>query len=159
MTNYKILELLQQDIQASWSIPQDGSYYFNGKAAQKYANLCLMAADPAVVGDDQTLKTECIRKLQDIYTHYLENTWTHPLIYDEVYRGISSKAFNYNDPWRDFGNTAFNDHHYHYGYWITASAILKHLDHTWSRMNELNQMVNLMVRDAANPSNLDQWFP
>jgi endo-1,3(4)-beta-glucanase len=94
------------------------------------------------------------------HLYYLENTWTHPLIYDEVYRGISSsEAFKYNDPWRDFGNTAFNDHHYHYGYWITASAILKYLDPSWSRMNELNRMVNLMVRDAANPSTLDKWFP
>jgi endo-1,3(4)-beta-glucanase len=68
MMKYRILELLQQDIRASWSIPQGGSYYFNGKAAQKYASLCLMASDPAVVGNDQTLKTECIRKLQGIYT-------------------------------------------------------------------------------------------
>jgi len=160
MTKYKILELLKQDINAPWNIPQDGSYYFNGKAAQKYASLCLMAADSAVVGTDQTLKAECVRKLQGIYTHYLENTWTHPLIYDEVYRGVSSSiGFKYNDPWRDFGNTAYNDHHYHYGYWITASAILKYIDPTWSRMNELNQMVNLMIRDTANPSTQDQWFP
>ena len=160
MLKYNIYELLKEDIRASWSIPQDGSYYFNGKAAQKYASLCLMAADSAIVGTDQSLKTECVRKLQGIYTNYIENTWTHPLIYDEVYRGLSSsEAFKYNDPWRDFGNTAFNDHHYHYGYWITASAILKFLDPTWSRMNELDKMVNLMVRDAANPSTLDQWFP
>jgi endo-1,3(4)-beta-glucanase len=155
------LDLLTQDIRATWNIKQDGSYYFNGKAAQKYASLCLMASDVSIVGqDNEALKTECVQKLQSIYTHYLENTWTFPLIYDEVYRGLSSsEGFKLQDPWKDFGNSAFNDHHYHYGYWITASAMLKFLDPQWSRMQELDDMVHLMIRDTANPSRQDQWFP
>jgi endo-1,3(4)-beta-glucanase len=161
VTNYKMLELLKEEIRAAWNLQQDGSYYFNGKAAQKYASLCLMASDRAIVGNDnQALKNECVGKLQAIYTHYLENSWTYPLVYDEVYRGLSSsEGFKWNDPWRDFGNSAFNDHHYHYGYWITASAMLKYLDPSWSRMQELDDMVNLMIRDTANPSTQDRWFP
>ncbi|RLN74088.1 hypothetical protein BBJ28_00027141, partial [Nothophytophthora sp. Chile5] len=47
----RILDYLRTDItSADWSIPIGGSYYFNGKTAQKYASLCLMANDPVIVG-------------------------------------------------------------------------------------------------------------
>ncbi|EGZ26849.1 hypothetical protein PHYSODRAFT_461422, partial [Phytophthora sojae] len=38
---YKIKENLVKDIGSKWKIAVGGSYYFNGKAAQKYASLCL----------------------------------------------------------------------------------------------------------------------
>ena len=41
-----------------------GSTNFNGKAYQKYASLCLIAADTAVVGDDKTL----LRRFSQVYT-------------------------------------------------------------------------------------------
>ena len=158
--HYKILDQLKQDIRRTWNIPRKGSYYFNGKLAQKYATLCLLAANPVLVGDDTSLKAECVSKLQGIYNHYLDNTWTYPLVYDEVYRGIvSSEAFVEDDPWRDFGNSVYNDHHFHYGYWIAAGAMLRHLDPSWSRMPDLERMVELMLRDTANPSEDDKWFP
>lgn len=160
LQEYNVLELLQEDIEAPWDLPKRGSYYFTGKNAQKYASLCLMAADESLVGNDVALKQVCIKKLQDLYHHFLENSWEYPLVYDEVYRGVcSSEAFVRNDQWSDFGNSAYNDHHFHWGYWITASAILKHLDPTWTRMAELDEMINLLIRDVANPTTEDPWFP
>ena len=57
----------------------------------------------------------------------------------------------------DFGNSAYNDHHFHYGYHILAGAILGHLDPAWLEANK--EYVNALVRDVANPSAEDKYFP
>jgi len=57
----------------------------------------------------------------------------------------------------DFGNTYYNDHHFHYGYFIYAAAVIGHLDPSWIPQNKA--WVNMLVRDIANPSTQDRYFP
>lgn len=57
----------------------------------------------------------------------------------------------------DFGNTYYNDHHFHYGYFIYTAAIIGYLDPTWLAENK--PYVNTLVRDIANPSTEDNYFP
>lgn len=57
----------------------------------------------------------------------------------------------------DFGNTYYNDHHFHYGYHILAAATIGQLDPDWAKANR--DYVNLLVRDVANPSEDDKFFP
>ncbi|KAF1322353.1 putative endo-1,3-beta-glucanase, partial [Globisporangium splendens] len=156
----QIKKALETDIASDWLLAKDGSYYFNGKAYQKYASLCLMADDESIMGSDKTLKTTCLTKLKALIEPFLANGWAAPLAYETTYRGIiSSLVFQTNDVNVDFGNGVYNDHHYHYGYWVTASAMLKKLDPTWSRMAELEDMVWTLLRDVANPSSEDKYFP
>ncbi|KAL4157563.1 hypothetical protein PRNP1_006580 [Phytophthora ramorum] len=159
--SYKIKKTLIADIESEWSIPLGQSYYFNGKAAQKYASMCLMAGDASIVGeDDTTLLPHCIKKLESMLTPFLNNTWTNALNYDTIYRGVvSSQGFTLHDANVDFGNTMYNDHHYHYGYWVVTVAIINKLDPTWSKLPELNRMAGFLVRDVANPSDADPYFP
>ncbi|DAZ99973.1 TPA: hypothetical protein N0F65_008780 [Lagenidium giganteum] len=156
-----ILEHLRNDITTGeWAIPVGGSYYFNGKAAQKYASLCLMASDSAIVGSDMSLLQTCLSKLRKVMAPYVTNGWTNKLQYDRVYGGVvSSEGFKKNDLNADFGNTMYNDHHFHYGYWIYASAIINRLDPTWSELSKLNAMTNLLVQDVANYDRSEQSFP
>lgn len=56
-----------------------------------------------------------------------------------------------------FGNTQYNDHHFHYGYHILAAAAIAHLDPSWLSANK--DYVNALVRDVANPSTQDTYFP
>lgn len=104
----------------------------------------------------QSLQDTCVNKLRKLFKETLLSNYqqhAHPLVYDSIYGGIiSSEAFHTGDAWSDFGNGMYNDHHYHYGsyemyqmylmtpflntlrylgYWITAAAILKHLDPSW----------------------------
>ncbi|KAF4322724.1 hypothetical protein BBO99_00003001 [Phytophthora kernoviae] len=156
----RIKATLVSDIASKWSIQIDGSYYFNGKAAQKYASLCLMAADTFVTGHDSTeLLERCLTKLKKILAPFLTNSWTYSLKYDTVYCGIlSSQGFVFRDVNADFGNTMYNDHHYHYGYWIVTAAIVNKLEPTWSGLAQLNRMTRFLVRDVANPSSNDPYF-
>ncbi|KAL4151994.1 hypothetical protein PRNP1_008929 [Phytophthora ramorum] len=154
-----LLATLQSDIDSDWSL-DTGSWYYNGKAYQKYASLCLMAADSSVVGDDTTLLSSCLSKLETLIEPFVSNTLSVPLVYETTYKGIvTSQVFTNNDVNVEFGNGVYNDHHYHYGYWITASAILKKLDPTWSGMAQLETMVWTLLRDVANPSSEDTHFP
>jgi len=61
------------------------------------------------------------------------------------------------DPGLNFGNGYYNDHHFHYGYHIYAAAVAAKLDNDWGRANF--QHVLLYVRDIANPSPQDKYFP
>ncbi|KAF1788469.1 Endo-1,3(4)-beta-glucanase [Phytophthora cactorum] len=155
----RIVDHLREDINAGWSIPLDGSYYFNGKAAQKYASLCLIANDPAIVGGDKSLLNSCLNKLRGVMAPFVANTWANKLQYDQIYGGVvSSQGFKTKDLNADFGNTMYNDHHFHYGYWVHTAAIINRLDPSWSDLPKLNTMVNLLVRDVANFDPDDKFF-
>ncbi|KAL8008276.1 putative endo-1,3(4)-beta-glucanase, glycosyl hydrolase family 81 [Plasmopara halstedii] len=155
-----MLRTLQRDIMGNWTGFDVDTWYFNGKSIQKYASLCLMASDPAVVGTDKLLLSFCLKKLEKLFEPILNNTLSPPLMYDTLYRGlISSSIFRTNSIYQEFGNGIYNDHHYHYGYFVVAAAMFKHLDPKWSRMPELEAMIWTMMRDVVNPSKEDKYFP
>ena len=51
----------------------------------------------------------------------------------------------------------YNDHHFHYGYHIYAAAIVAQFDREWGR--KYFEHVMLYIRDIANPSVDDKYFP
>lgn len=51
-----------------------------------------------------------------------------------------------------------SDHHYHYGYFIHTAAIIRHLDPNWTSP-AINSFVHGLLRDVANPSSSDPYFP
>lgn len=70
---------------------------------------------------------------------------------------MSSASYVTGSDSADFGNTYYNDHHFHYGYHILAAATIAHLDPSWLKDNK--DYVNTLVRDVANPSSKDKYFP
>ncbi|ETK90025.1 hypothetical protein F441_06249 [Phytophthora nicotianae CJ01A1] len=151
---------LRADIQSIWTVATDGSYYFTGKMVQQYASLCLMANDLVIVGTDVSLLRRCVTKLESAITPFLDNSWKYKLKYDAVMGGVvSTEGFVTGDMNADFGNTIYNDHHYHYGYWVHMASVINYLHPTWTRIGELNNMTRLLLRDVANPSREDPYFP
>jgi endo-1,3(4)-beta-glucanase len=61
------------------------------------------------------------------------------------------------DQGQNFGAGFYNDHHYHFGYHIYAAAVLSRYDRVWAR--RYYDHVMLLVRDIANPSTSDPYFP
>ena len=155
-----MLRTLQDDIYANWTLATN-SWYFNGKALQKYASLCLMAADSLVVGPDTNgLLAYCIEKLETLVEPLLNNTLSPPLVYETLYGGVvSGLIFDTGQLYMDFGSGIYNDHHYHFGYYVTPAAIIRHLDPTWSRMSELEDLIWMLLRDVTNPSLEDPIYP
>ena len=75
--------------------------------------------------------------------------------------------FWYDDAWgtlngapMSFGaDDDLNDHHFHYGYWVKAAAELARVDPDWGRDDAYGGLVDLLVRDYANPDRDDDRFP
>lgn len=70
---------------------------------------------------------------------------------------MSSATYVTGNSGADFGNTYYNDHHFHYGYFVYAAACIGHIDPSWIPRNKA--YVDTLVRDYANPSSKDAYFP
>lgn len=152
--------MLQSEINADWPLALGAGYYTNGKFILKYANLCLIAKDTSVVGTNSAILTQCLSKLESVLDPFLTNSWTYPLQYDRIYGGIiSSSSITLSNLDADYGNSVYNDHHFQYGYWLHAAAIVNYLDPTWSKLSVLNSMANFLARDYANFATDDAYFP
>lgn len=135
------------------------SNYFAGKILDKYAYILYVVSD--ILGDEKLTKST-LEIMKTAFNYYRTNKQFYPLMYDTKFGGITSTAYDVsNDPNADFGSSYYNDHHYHYGYFIHAAALIGYVDlkygGTWAKSQQ--PWVNALVRDVANPSPSDPYFP
>ncbi|KAK9424160.1 putative Family 81 glycosyl hydrolase [Seiridium unicorne] len=149
------------------------SMYFGGKALAKFAHICYTVND--LLGNKNLAQTG-LNNLKSAFSRYALNRQQFPLYYESertivlesglsltgkagAWGGIvSSATYQTGNNGADFGNTYYNDHHFHYGYFILAAAIIGYLDPTWLTKTNIDY-VNTLVRDIANPSSQDKYFP
>ncbi|CAK7264863.1 endo-1,3-beta glucanase [Sporothrix epigloea] len=143
---------LSQDMEAQCDLE---SAYFAGKALAKFALTLLCAAD---LLDDRKAAADGLARLKTSFARFAEGRQKHPWVYEATWGGVvSSAAYTSGDPMADFGNSYYNDHHFHYGYFVLAGAIIAHLDRAWLPAHA--PFVDLLVRDYANASSRDVQFP
>lgn len=146
---------LRQDFISQTSL---NSMYYSGKGLAKFAGIIYTMQTMA---GNSNLAAAGLDKLKDAFNVFVNNTQPEPLVYDTVWRGVVSGA-SYRSPTRDlgldFGNTAYNDHHFHYGYFVYTAAVIAHLDPSWLNEGTNKQWVNTLVRDYASPVT-DDYFP
>ena len=131
------------------------SMYFSGKALSKFATLVYTVHD---LCNEPDLARLGLGQLKIAFAKFATNQQKFPLVYDTAWKGVvSSGTYVTGDASQDFGNTYYNDHHFHYGYFIHAASIIAYLDPQWLQLNK--EWVNMLVRDAANPSTSDPYFP
>jgi len=144
---------LSQDMNAQTN--QDSMYY-GGKALAKFASLCYVAND--LLNDPNTAQAG-LNNLKTAFNRFATNQQIFPLYYESAWGGIvSSATYTTGNNGADFGNTFYNDHHFHYGYFVLAAAIIGYLDPSWLTKTNVDY-VNTLVRDIANPSTTDKYFP
>lgn len=97
-------------------------------------------------------------KLKPALDVFISNKQLNPLAYDTVWKGVVSTAGFRDGPGADFGNTWYNDHHFHYGYHVYTAAVIGHLDPGWLQDRRNVAWVNMLVRDFASPV-CDFHFP
>lgn len=135
----------------SLSAPGAGDPYFFGKQIARLGRLALIADQLG-----QTTKAATIRTNMKTYINpWLNHSNGNELQYDETWGGICSEA-GLADGGADFGNGTYNDHHFHYGYFVFAAACIAKEDPTW--LATYQSKVNDLLRDYANPSTSDPYF-
>ncbi|KAL3956453.1 hypothetical protein ACCO45_009299 [Purpureocillium lilacinum] len=131
------------------------SMYFSGKALAKFATILYVINN--LIGDKALAQTG-LGQLKAAFATFAANKQKFPLTHETAWGGVvSSASYVTGDAGVDFGNTYYNDHHFHYGYHILAAATIGQLDPEWAKANA--DYVNTLVRDVANPSAKDGFFP
>jgi endoglucanase Acf2 len=126
--------------------------YWQGKALHPLA-MAILITDQ--VGDTAR-RDAYIGKLRAALTDWLSYTPGEPML---------GTYFHYVQPWgslvaykSEFGlNTGLTDHHFTYGYFAFAAAVLGSYDKDF--VNDYGPMVELLIRDYASPSRSDPLFP
>ena len=98
--------------------PYPADTYFGGKALQRDASLYVLARDLGLTAEADALRQKVTAQLR---------TWAEPdgcstreafcFVYDTANRGVVGKTAS-------FGSDEFNDHHFHYGYFLYTGAIM-----------------------------------
>lgn len=141
-----------QDVSAQTNL---NSMYYSGKGLSKFATLAYTMHE---LTDQKDLASALLVKLKAAFNVFAQNQQQFPLLYDTDWKGlVSSASYVTGDSGMDFGNSYYNDHHFHNGYFIHAAAIIGYLDPSWIPANK--DFVNALVRDTSNPSSKDQYFP
>ncbi len=127
----QLIASLKSDVAKTTITPTDS--YFAGKALARAANLLDIA--------EQLGQTDQITKLKTILNDaFAARLGSKYFYYDTTIKGIAAQT-------KAFGSEDFNDHHFHYGYFIYAAAIMGKYDADFLKNNQ-NQ-INLLVADIA----------
>lgn len=154
-----LAEVANSELQVSISESISGlNTYYLGKVIDKYSYILLTVSE--IIQDEASTKST-LENIKSAFEILLQNAQTYPLIYDTKFNGlVSSGDWGSTSTQYDFGNTYYNDHHFHYGYIIHAAAVIGYVDSklngTWATDNK--DWVNSLVRDVANPSEKDEYF-
>ncbi|MFM9918262.1 glycosyl hydrolase [Lacisediminihabitans sp. H27-G8] len=137
-----------QDVAQTAALPADT--YFGGKALYRLANL-LMLADQ--LGDTSAAKTVSAKLSEAL------GEWTDPtrcksnaercFVYDPKTKGIIGLPAS-------FGSDQFNDHNFHYGYFLYAASVA--VSHDPALRTKISPVMNLLAADLASSGD-SKYFP
>ncbi|KAF2755899.1 endo-1,3-beta-glucanase Engl1 [Pseudovirgaria hyperparasitica] len=132
------------------------SMYYSGKGLAKFASIIIAVND---IAKNTQLAASGLVQLKKVFDVFVQNKQPFPLVYDTRWKGlVSSGSYATGDNGVDFGNSLYNDHHFHYGYFIYTAAVIGYLDPLWLTQGTNKAWVNSLLRDYANPSADDQVY-
>ncbi|KAI1260716.1 glycoside hydrolase family 81 protein [Xylariaceae sp. FL1019] len=137
--------------------PVPGDFYYWGWCARCHISI---GADRYLLHRDNVgrsdLVTPVINYLKASFEHWFESSSTTKPAYETTWGGIVSQA-GAKDVNVDFGNGYYNDHHFHYGYFLHIAAVIAKYDSSW--LSQHKTTINTFARDIINPSSQDPYFP
>lgn len=147
-----IIAGLEYEIANLPAVAAPGDFYWFGGHVGMVSRLALIAE---VMGRNDLADT-VVTYLKAMYAFWFNPASTTKPAYETAWGGIINNA-GYNNVNVDYGNGYYNDHHFHYGYFLAAAATIAKFDASW--MNTYRTQVNYFLRDIVNPSTEDPYFP
>ncbi|MFI1313978.1 glycosyl hydrolase [Streptomyces albidoflavus] len=123
--------------------------YWTGKALGKLAQLVPLADQ---IGETAT-RDKLVGLLQDRLEEWFTAGGASEFSYDTEWKTLTGYPASYGS------DSELNDHHFHYGYYVYAAAIVAQYDADWAADSAWGGMVKTLIRDTANPSRTDTAFP
>ncbi|AKL98574.1 glycosyl hydrolase [Endomicrobium proavitum] len=146
------------------SNPRGQNTYYYGKALARAANLIPIFNQTNNAAARNTMITRLKNELIAWYSG-AGATDNKFFGYDSLYGGIIGRgpsgynAIDFIGEEIDFGATKYNDHHFHYGYYIYASALLAMFDPDFASNLQYKEIVDALVKEIANPDRNSTHFP
>jgi endoglucanase Acf2 len=145
----RMRQLIDEVLADGEPFPEPGDTYWDGKAMGRLAQLVPIA--------DSIGHTEARDELLDLVRSRLEDWLT----------AGGSRQFHYDAEWGtmlgypdSFGAAQeLNDHDFHYGYIVSAAAVVARYDRAWAAEDAWGGMVRLLIRDVAATDPDDPMFP
>ncbi|KAJ8109157.1 hypothetical protein OPT61_g7667 [Boeremia exigua] len=131
------------------------SYYYAGKTLSRFATILWVVKE--VLGNTAAA-TAGLAKLKQEMAKYVDNQQRHPLYYDDSWKGVVSNA-GFTNPGADFGNTYYNDHHFHFGYFVFTAAVIAYLEPEWLTQGHNKAWTNMLVKDFAESDYNSRDYP
>lgn len=131
----------------------DTDTYFGFKELMKLSQLGTIADQLAEGTKREIILDTLVSKINP----WLNSTNGNQMKYDIMWGGFTGQE-GLADSGASFGSGTYSDHHFHYGYFINACAVLAQLRPSWATPT-VKDKVNLWIRDIINPSNSDLYFP
>ncbi|MCZ7413439.1 MULTISPECIES: glycosyl hydrolase [unclassified Streptomyces] len=123
--------------------------YWTGKALGRLAQLVPVAEQIGETGIRDELLGLLKGRLQEWFSAGGEAGFS----YDSAWRTLTGYPASYGS------DTELNDHHFHYSYFVYAAAVVAQYDPAWAAESAWGGMVEMLVRDAANPARGESAFP
>ncbi|CAI6325853.1 unnamed protein product [Periconia digitata] len=136
-------------------IPEE-SIYYAGKALSKFATILWISKD---VLNNPPLTTAGLDKLKLEFSRFVQNRQKMTLQYDDQWKGLVSSAGFAGGQGADFGNTWYNDHHFHYGYFVYTAAVIGYIDPAWIALGDNKAWTNMLVKDFADSDDKGRDYP
>jgi endo-1,3(4)-beta-glucanase len=142
---------LEQDVRdalaadVNWPITA-GDTYFGGKQLAAVGRMAVIADEL----NETELAANYRTNLGNALHPWLNATNSDPLRYDEDWGGVVSSSGG------SFGQGLYNDHHFHYGYFLYAAAAMAKNNPAW--VAQYGDKVMDLVRNLANPAQSDPHY-
>ena len=132
----------------------DENVYGYGKQVARLAQLAHIAHQVELHGHNSAygpVTTKAVELLHYYLSEFFESKNDDVLIYDVSFGGMVSKN-GLTDKQDDFGNGWYNDHHFHYGYLLYASAMMAKMNSTF--VSEFGPNVDALMHDVTYHGNM-----
>ena len=142
---------LEQDVRdaladdVNWPITA-GDTYFGGKQLAAVGRMAVIADEL----NETALAANYRSNLGNSLHPWLTASNSDPLRYDQTWGGVISSSGG------SFGQGLYNDHHFHYGYFLYAAAAMAKGNPDW--VAEWGDEVMHLVRNLANPAPSDPHY-
>jgi endoglucanase Acf2 len=123
--------------------------YWTGKSLEKLALLVWLADQIGEAG----LRDGLVRGIAGELERWLDGKAPEAFAYEPTWKTLVGVPQEYRSGWE------LNDHHFHYGYFVFAAATVARFDPGWAARDRWGAMIDLLIKDAANPDRRDTRFP
>lgn len=123
--------------------------YWTGKALGRLAQVVPLADQVGATDARDTILGAMKSRLEEWFTAGGETEFS----YDSEWKTLTGYPASYGS------DTELNDHHFHYGYYVMAAAVVAQYDPAWAEDSAWGGMVRELIGDAANSARDGDRYP